>query len=150
LRYLALFAASCWTLVWTQVTLARISSAVAVQVNGLALAFLSAAAGLGYLWELVRRLAREAAVEAWQELSPHSLRHSAITFALDAGATLRDVQDYAGHKDPRTTRRSARARPGQPGPQRRLRRRSVPGITDREDVDKCFRPCLPGFEVVRA
>jgi integrase/recombinase XerD len=38
------------------------------------------------------------------ELSPHSLRHSAITFALDAGATLRDVQDYAGHKDPRTTR----------------------------------------------
>jgi len=38
-------------------------------------------------------------------MSPHSLRHSAITFALDAGATLRDVQDYAGHKDPRTTRR---------------------------------------------
>jgi hypothetical protein len=36
---------------------------------------------------------------------PHSLRHSAITFALDAGASLRDVQDYAGHKDPRTTRR---------------------------------------------
>jgi hypothetical protein len=36
---------------------------------------------------------------------PHSLRHSAITFALDAGASPRDVQDYAGHKDPRTTRR---------------------------------------------
>jgi integrase/recombinase XerD len=33
------------------------------------------------------------------------VRHSAITFALDAGAPLRDVQDYAGHKDPRTTRR---------------------------------------------
>jgi integrase/recombinase XerD len=42
---------------------------------------------------------------AWEQLSPHSLRHSAITFALDAGASLRDVQDYAGHKDPRTTRR---------------------------------------------
>ena len=38
------------------------------------------------------------------------LRHSAITFALDAGATLRDVQDYAGHKDPRTTRRYDHAR----------------------------------------
>jgi integrase/recombinase XerD len=59
----------------------------------------------GHLWELVRRLARSAGIESWQELSPHSLRHSAITFALDAGAALRDVQDYAGHKDPRTTRR---------------------------------------------
>ncbi len=34
-----------------------------------------------------------------------SLWHSVITFALDAGAFRRDVQDYAGHKDPRTTRR---------------------------------------------
>jgi site-specific recombinase XerD len=59
----------------------------------------------GHLWELVRRLARNAGVGAWDQLSPHSLRHSAITFALDAGATLRDAQDYAGHKDPRTTRR---------------------------------------------
>jgi integrase len=31
--------------------------------------------------------------------------HTAITLALDAGVPLRDVQDYAGHKDPRTTRR---------------------------------------------
>jgi site-specific recombinase XerD len=37
------------------------------------------------------------------QLSPHSLRRSAITFALDVGASLRDVQDYAGHKDPRTS-----------------------------------------------
>jgi integrase len=58
----------------------------------------------------VRRLARTAGIEAWAELSPHSLRYSAITFALDAGATLRDVQDYAGHKDPRTTRRYDHAR----------------------------------------
>ena len=59
----------------------------------------------GHLWELVRRLARTAQIGAWEQLSPHSLRHSAITFALDAGAALRDVQDYAGHRDPRTTRR---------------------------------------------
>ena len=59
----------------------------------------------GHLWELVRRLARTAGIGGWKQLSPHSLRHSAITFALDAGAALRDVQDYAGHKDPRTTRR---------------------------------------------
>ncbi|MGH3500013.1 MAG: tyrosine-type recombinase/integrase [Nocardioidaceae bacterium] len=63
-----------------------------------------------HLWDLVRRLARAAGIEGWRELSPHSLRHSAITFALDGGATLRDVQDYAGHKDPRTTRRYDRSR----------------------------------------
>jgi integrase/recombinase XerD len=76
------------------------------QLNGPLLA--TAAGGRlrqGHLWELVRRLARTAGVGAWEQLSPHSLRHSAITFALDAGASLRDVQDYAGHKDPRTTRR---------------------------------------------
>jgi integrase/recombinase XerD len=45
----------------------------------------------GHLWELVRRLACTAGISAWEQLSPHSLRHSAITFALDAGASLRDV-----------------------------------------------------------
>ena len=64
----------------------------------------------GHLWELVRRLARDAGIEAWDQLSPHCLRHSAITFALDAGMALRDVQDYAGHKDPCTTRRYDHAR----------------------------------------
>ena len=57
------------------------------------------------VWELIRRLARTAGIGTWAELSPHSLRHTAITLALDAGATIRDVQDFAGHRDPRTTRR---------------------------------------------
>ncbi|TQM01718.1 tyrosine-type recombinase/integrase [Pseudonocardia kunmingensis] len=61
-------------------------------------------------WKLVRRLARAAGIPSWAQLSPHSLRHTAITLALDAGAHLRDVQDYAGHRDPRTTRRYDRAR----------------------------------------
>jgi integrase len=52
----------------------------------------------------VRRLAQAAGIPASEQISPHSLRHSAITFALDAGVALRDVQDYARHKDPRTTR----------------------------------------------
>ena len=42
--------------------------------------------------------------------SPHCLRHPAITFALDAGTTPRDVQGYTGRKDPRTTRRYDHAR----------------------------------------
>jgi integrase/recombinase XerD len=56
----------------------------------------------------VRRLARAAGVE--KTVSPHSLRHSFVTAALDAGVALRDVQDAAGHADPRTTRRYDRGR----------------------------------------
>ena len=53
----------------------------------------------------MRCLVRAAGIGAWEQLSPHCLRHSAITFALDPGASLRDVQDYASRKDPRATRR---------------------------------------------
>ena len=60
-------------------------------------------------FRLVRRLAKAAGVENAERLSPHSLRHGAITAALDAGVSLRDVQDFAGHVDPRTTRRYDRA-----------------------------------------
>ncbi len=45
-----------------------------------------------------------------KRISPHSLRHSFITAALDAGVPLRDVQDAASHADPRTTMRYDRAR----------------------------------------
>jgi integrase/recombinase XerD len=60
----------------------------------------SGVARQGHLWELIRRLARTAGIGGWEQLSPHCLRHSAITFALDAGASLRDVQDYVGTKTP--------------------------------------------------
>jgi integrase/recombinase XerD len=59
-------------------------------------------------WKLVRRLARVAKVA--HAISPHSFRHGFVTNALDAGVSLRDVQDAAGHADPRTTRRYDRAR----------------------------------------
>ena len=36
-------------------------------------------------------------------ISTHSLRHTAGTLALRAGAELRQVQDLLGHADPRTT-----------------------------------------------
>jgi integrase/recombinase XerD len=45
-----------------------------------------------------------------REVSPHSLRHTFITLALEAGASLRRVQYAAGHADPRTTERYGRAR----------------------------------------
>ena len=71
-------------------------------------------------WRLVRRLARRAELPAADRLSPHSLRHSAITAALNAAVPFRDVQDFAGHADPRTTRRYDRL-PQQPRPPRHLR-----------------------------
>ncbi len=57
---------------------------------------------------IVRRLARRAGIV--KRISPHSLRHSFITAALDAGVPLRDVQIAARHADPRTTTRYDRAR----------------------------------------
>jgi integrase/recombinase XerD len=56
----------------------------------------------------VQRLARTAGIEV--KISPHSLRHTFATIALDTGATLHDLQDSMGHADPRTTRRYDRAR----------------------------------------
>ncbi|MEM8642391.1 MAG: tyrosine-type recombinase/integrase [Cyanobacteria bacterium P01_G01_bin.54] len=40
---------------------------------------------------------------AGRTISAHSLRHTAGTLALRAGAELRQVQDLLGHADPRTT-----------------------------------------------
>jgi site-specific recombinase XerD len=56
----------------------------------------------------VQRLAKLAGIEG--KISPHSLRHTFATIALDAGTTLHDLQDSMGHADPRTTRRYDRAR----------------------------------------
>ena len=57
---------------------------------------------------IVRRLAKKAGIT--KAISPHSLRHSFITAALDAGVPLRDVHIAARHSDPRTTTRYDRAR----------------------------------------
>lgn len=63
------------------------------------------------MFRLVRRLARLADLtDVMNRISPHSLRHTAITAALDAGVSLRDVQDFARHADPKTTRRYDRNR----------------------------------------
>jgi integrase/recombinase XerD len=64
----------------------------------------------GAAWRLLRKLARRAVPGKADSIHPHDLRHAFVTLSLDAGASLRDVQDAAGHADPRTTRRYDRAR----------------------------------------
>jgi integrase/recombinase XerD len=59
-------------------------------------------------WRLIAKLVDAAGIT--KTISPHSLRHTFVTLALDAGVALRDVQDAAGHADPRTTRRYDRGR----------------------------------------
>ena len=38
-----------------------------------------------------------------RSISPHSLRHTAGTLSLQNGSSLREVQDFLGHSDPKTT-----------------------------------------------
>ena len=58
------------------------------------------------VFRTVQRIGKKIGVD----VTPHGLRHSFATLALDAGAPLRDVQDAMGHADPRTTRRYDRSR----------------------------------------
>lgn len=51
---------------------------------------------------MVKRRLRRAGLSA--RLSPHSFRVAVITDLLQHGASLEDVQNLAGHADPRTTR----------------------------------------------
>ena len=60
------------------------------------------------VYRMVLRIARTARIP--RHISPHSLRHAAITNALDAGVPLRDAQILARHADPRTTEHYDRAR----------------------------------------
>jgi site-specific recombinase XerD len=59
-------------------------------------------------YRMVRRIAKAARIP--RHISPHSLRHAAITNALDASVPLRDAQILARHADPRTTEHYDRAR----------------------------------------
>lgn len=51
--------------------------------------------------QMVKRYARWTGIT--QRISPHSFRHTFITQSLNAGASARDVQAAAGHKDGRMT-----------------------------------------------
>lgn len=56
----------------------------------------------GDMARMVKRRMRDAGLPS--RLSPHSFRVTTITDLLDQGVPLEDVQNLAGHADPRTTR----------------------------------------------
>jgi integrase len=60
-------------------------------------------------FRLLKRLGRIASMPQAAQLSAHSLRATAITELLRV-VPLQDAQDFARHKDPRTTRRYDKAR----------------------------------------
>ena len=72
---------------------------------------------------------RTAGIDTWQELSPNSLWHSAITFALEAPARpCARCRTTPGTRIPDYP--ALRPRPGQPGPQRHLSGSGVPGVAN--------------------
>lgn len=58
--------------------------------------------------KLLRRLGRQADIS--KRVTPHVIRHTHATLALELGVPLHHLQDSLGHKDPRTTRRYDHAR----------------------------------------
>jgi integrase/recombinase XerD len=58
------------------------------------------------IWQIVTRRIAEAGLNV--DTTPHGLRATFITLALEGGASISKVQDAAGHKDPRTTDRYRR------------------------------------------
>jgi integrase/recombinase XerD len=75
----------------------------------------------------LRHLATTAGIHVTRA-HPHMLRHTFVTTMLDAGVDLRDVQIAARHAGPRTTMRSARAGPPEPGPAPQLHPRRLHGL----------------------
>lgn len=59
-------------------------------------------------WKVLRRLGRRAGIES--PIGPHTLRHAYITRGHELGIPIADLQDAAGHEDPRTTRLYSRAK----------------------------------------
>jgi site-specific recombinase XerD len=55
--------------------------------------------------QVIERLVKMYAARAGFELTPHGLRATFVTLALEAGAKLEQVQYAVGHSDPRTTER---------------------------------------------
>ncbi|MEV8639077.1 tyrosine-type recombinase/integrase [Streptosporangium sp. NPDC051023] len=57
-----------------------------------------------YIFDLVRRVAREAGLEYPDRVTPHALRHTFATLGSEEGASLDELQEALGHASPETTK----------------------------------------------
>lgn len=57
------------------------------------------------VYHIVRSLAKKAKIVSWENLSPHSLRHTYVTRLLELGVPLEQVQRSLRHRRPETTLR---------------------------------------------
>lgn len=55
------------------------------------------------VWRIVEKYIAQAGIK--KKITPHSLRHTFVTLAIDGGAKLVQVQTAARHADPKTTMR---------------------------------------------
>ncbi|MCL6572879.1 MAG: tyrosine-type recombinase/integrase, partial [Bacillus sp. (in: Bacteria)] len=60
------------------------------------------------VWRIVEKYVARAGIK--KKITPHSLRHTFVTLAIDGGAKLHKVQTAARHADPKTTMRYYRNR----------------------------------------
>jgi integrase/recombinase XerD len=58
---------------------------------------------------MLRRLAKQAGIPYWDQLSPHSTRHTFATLSREAGVPLDQIQYEMGHESITTTQRYDRA-----------------------------------------
>ena len=59
--------------------------------------------GIGYIVDSYLSKSGLKNTDLERNLSPHSLRHTAGTLSLQNGSSLREVQDFLAHADPKTT-----------------------------------------------
>ncbi len=95
---------------------------------------------------MVKRLVKRAGID--KRISPHSLRHSFITAALDAGVPLRDVQEAASHADPPDDD-ALRPRPAQPRPPRHLHRVDIHRRSNPTSLTPPLLRAVPSNRVAR-
>lgn len=86
------------------------------------------------LGRTLRRLARDAGIAQWEQISPHSLRCSFAVINIWRGVTLAELQEAMGHVDRRPPQRYLRSATNEPTVPAHLTEADDPPTDDAEDA----------------